>query len=84
MITNAPTLLLDLPRIEGVPIESLRGSVFRALYQHLEDLAKSSPDVIGLHLYVETHNARAQQAYQKLGFRDASYTVMEQIFRNDV
>ena len=58
--------------------------VFRALYQHLETLAKSSPDVIGLRLYVETHNARAQQAYQKLGFRDASYTVMEQIFRNDV
>lgn len=58
--------------------------VFRALYQHLEQLAQSSPDVVGLRLYVETHNTRAQQAYERLGFRDASYTVMEQIFRNDV
>lgn len=58
--------------------------VFRALYQHLENLAKSSPDVIGLRLYVESHNSRAQQAYLQFGFCDASYTVMEQIFRNDV
>jgi GNAT superfamily N-acetyltransferase len=58
--------------------------VFRALYQHIEQLARQSTDVIGLRLYVETHNARAQDAYLRLGFRDASYTVMEQIFRNDV
>ena len=58
--------------------------VFRSLYGHLEQLARESPDVIGLRLYVETHNARAQEAYLRLGFRDASYTVMEQIFRNEV
>ena len=58
--------------------------VFRSLYRHLEQLARESPDVIGMRLYVEAHNARAQEAYQRLGFRDASYTVMEQIFRNDV
>lgn len=58
--------------------------VFRALYEHLEQLARNSADVIGLRLYVETHNSRAQEAYQRLGFRDASYTVMERIFRNDV
>lgn len=58
--------------------------VFRALYKHLVNLAGNSPDVIGLRLYVETHNGRAQSAYQQLGFRDASYTVMERIFRNDV
>lgn len=58
--------------------------VFRALYQHVENLALNSTDVIGLRLYVETHNVRAQGAYQQLGFKDASYTVMERIFRNDV
>ena len=58
--------------------------VFRTLYQHLEQLARNSTEVIGLRLYVETHNARAQEAYLRLGFRDASYTVMERIFRNDV
>jgi GNAT superfamily N-acetyltransferase len=58
--------------------------VFRALCQHIEQLARNSSDVVGLRLYVETHNARAQQAYLRFGFRDASYAVMEQIFRNDV
>ncbi len=72
-----------LQSIYVLPEYRQRG-VFRALYQHLEQLARNSPEVIGLRLYVETHNARAQQAYQQLGFRDASYTVMERIFRNDV
>lgn len=58
--------------------------VFRALYQHLESLALESLDVIGIRLYVETHNSRAQSAYLRLGMRDASYSVMERIFRNDV
>lgn len=58
--------------------------VFRSLYQHLEQIARNSSEVIGLRLYVETHNERAQEAYCRLGFRDASYTVMEQIFRNNV
>ncbi|MDB5343834.1 MAG: putative acetyltransferase [Schlesneria sp.] len=58
--------------------------IFRALYQHLESLALSSLDVIGVRLYVETHNRRAQEAYGSLGLRDANYSVMERIFRNDV
>lgn len=58
--------------------------VFRALFQHLESLAKISADVVGLRLYVESENTQAQQAYENLGFRDASYSVMERIFRNDV
>ncbi|HEY4259680.1 MAG TPA: GNAT family N-acetyltransferase [Schlesneria sp.] len=58
--------------------------VFRALYQHLESLAICSPDVIGVRLYVETHNRKAQDAYARLGLRDANYCVMERIFRNDV
>lgn len=58
--------------------------VFRSLYQHLSDLARSSSEVIGLRLYVESENTRAQAAYQNLGFHDAHYSVMEQIFRNDV
>jgi GNAT superfamily N-acetyltransferase len=58
--------------------------IFRALYQHLESLALSSSDVIGVRLYVETHNRKAQEAYGRLGLRDANYSVMERIFRNDV
>lgn len=58
--------------------------VFRMLYQYLESLALGSPEVIGVRLYVETHNRRAQDAYLRLGLRDASYSVMERIFRNDI
>lgn len=58
--------------------------VFRALFAHLQDLAHASPDVIGLRLYVEEHNARAQAAYVTLGLERAGYTVMERIFRNEL
>ncbi len=58
--------------------------VFRALFAHLQDLANSSPNVIGLRLYVEEHNERAQAAYVTLGLEHAGYTVMERIFRNEV
>jgi GNAT superfamily N-acetyltransferase len=58
--------------------------VFRSLYRHLEQLARDSPEVVGLRLYVEAHNARAQQAYRNLGLHEAGYTVMERIFRNEV
>ncbi len=58
--------------------------VFRALFAHLQDLAQASPEVIGLRLYVEEHNTRAQEAYLTLGLKRAGYTVMEHIFRNEV
>jgi ribosomal protein S18 acetylase RimI-like enzyme len=58
--------------------------VFRALYDHLERLARESSNVVGLRLYVESHNERAQAAYQKLGLKTAGYAVMERIFRNEV
>lgn len=58
--------------------------VFRALFNHLTDLAQTEPGVIGLRLYVEEHNSRAQQVYSKLNMRNAGYIVLEKIFRNDV
>jgi len=58
--------------------------VFRTLFAHLQDLAHASPDVIGMRLYVEEHNERAQAVYVTLGLERAGYTVMERIFRNEV
>ena len=58
--------------------------IFRALFTHLQSLAQASPDVIGLRLYVEENNTRAQEAYLTLGLQRAGYTVMEHIFRNEV
>ena len=57
--------------------EARRLGVFRALYQHIERLAKSDPAVCGLRLYVERDNERAQQTYRRCGMQDAGYLVME-------
>lgn len=58
--------------------------IFRALFTHLQSLAHASSEVVGLRLYVEEHNIRAQEAYLTLGLQRAGYTVMEHIFRNEV
>ena len=55
--------------------------VFKALYQHVEQLARSQSGVCGLRLYVERDNERAQQTYQKLGMREAPYDIYEVDFR---
>jgi len=54
-----------------------RAGVFRALYAHVEKLARSTRGVCGLRLYVETENTRAQRTYENCGMRDAGYRVME-------
>ena len=59
-----------------------RHGVFRALYQHVQSLAASTPGVIGLRLYVETGNTRAQQTYAALGMVNPNYLVMEAMLSN--
>ena len=51
--------------------------VFKALYNHVQAIAKSRPDVCGLRLYVEAHNERAKQAYQRLGMKKTDYDFFE-------
>jgi ribosomal protein S18 acetylase RimI-like enzyme len=57
--------------------EARRSGVFRRLFGHLEQLAKSDPTVCGIRLYVERENARAQATYRHCGLEDAGYVVME-------
>ena len=54
-----------------------RGGVFSALYRHVESLAGATPQVVGLRLYVEENNTRAQRTYAALGMVKPSYLVME-------
>lgn len=54
-----------------------RHGAFSALYRHVEALARAAPGVIGLRLYVERGNERAQGTYAALGMRDAGYQVYE-------
>jgi len=54
-----------------------RQGVFAAMYRHVETLARATPEVIGLRLYVERANATAQRTYAALGMQDAHYAVYE-------
>jgi GNAT superfamily N-acetyltransferase len=53
---------------------------FRALYQHVRTLARATPEVIGLRLYVEIHNQKAQAVYRSLGMRPGGYDVYEELW----
>jgi GNAT superfamily N-acetyltransferase len=56
--------------------------VFRALFEHLQALARRSPDVVGLRLYVEQENDAARQVYVRLGLRPGGYDVLEDLWRD--
>src|SRR5262249_15181904 len=54
--------------------------VFRTLYRHVRDAARSTGDVIGLRLYRQHANEGAQRTYQALGMRPGGYHVFEEIW----
>ncbi len=62
-------------------IDEFRGQgVFRSLYAHVRDLAKSRPDICGLRLYVDAGNARARNTYERLGMKKTNYEIFEEDF----
>lgn len=60
--------------------EFRRQGVFRGLYRHACRQAEADPNVVGLRLYVDHQNSRAQMVYRQLGMKDAGYHVMEHMF----
>jgi ribosomal protein S18 acetylase RimI-like enzyme len=60
-----------------VRADARRAGVFRALYRAIEQQAAADPGVIGLRLYFETDNGRAQATYRALGMTDTTYGMME-------
>jgi ribosomal protein S18 acetylase RimI-like enzyme len=56
-----------------------RRGVFRALYDHAREQARRA-GAVGVRLYVDDHNAAAQQVYERLGMRMSNYRVMEEMF----
>ncbi len=60
-----------------VRAEYRRRGVFRALYEHVHQLASDDPSVIGLRLYVEQANHAAQEVYRHLGMERTGYFVLE-------
>ena len=61
--------------------EAHRGrGVFRALLDAIRAEARAEADVIGLRLYVEAANRRAQQTYRALGLAPGGYEVYEDLW----
>lgn len=57
--------------------EARQRGVFRALFEHVRQLAHETGDVVALRLYVERDNHVAQQTYARLGMRPTGYLVLE-------
>jgi GNAT superfamily N-acetyltransferase len=55
--------------------------VFRALFGHLESLARDDARICGIRLYVDHGNRRAQEVYGRMGMHRSNYGVMETVFR---
>jgi len=51
--------------------------IFRALFNHIEQLARNRTDVKSLRLYVMKNNQSGKNAYEALGMRDSQYIVYE-------
>lgn len=65
--------------IQSVWVEpDFRGQgVFKALYGHVEAMARQDPGVCGLRLYVEHENTRAQETYVRCGMKRTVYQMFE-------
>ena len=61
--------------------EFRRHGVFRALHAEVEQRARAA-DAVGIRLYVEWENQRAQQTYEALGMQREHYHMYAKAFRN--
>jgi GNAT superfamily N-acetyltransferase len=57
-----------------------RRGIYRALHDHIADVARRSGEVVGLRLYVEQSNTVAREVYRSCGLRPAGYLVYEHMF----
>jgi ribosomal protein S18 acetylase RimI-like enzyme len=54
-----------------------RRGIFKKMYDHLLQVVATEPKVLGLRLYVDKSNLRAQKVYGALGMDGDHYTVYE-------
>ncbi|MEO9967531.1 MAG: GNAT family N-acetyltransferase [Reichenbachiella sp.] len=53
--------------------------VYRALYEHIQEMVNASDQFVGIRLYVDKTNADALKVYQKLGMDSEHYGMCEWI-----
>ena len=54
--------------------------VFKAIFNHIETLAKNDPQIKALRLYVMKNNRSGRSTYKKLGMNDSYYIVYDKEF----
>jgi len=57
--------------------EFRRQGVYKAMYEKIQTMAESEPDVIGFRLYVEKDNRVARNVYETLGMQESDYRLYE-------
>jgi GNAT superfamily N-acetyltransferase len=57
--------------------DARRRGVFRALFEHIHQIACRDPEVVGLRIYVERDNHAAQKTYENMGMKWTSYLMLE-------
>lgn len=59
-------------------MQDYRGTgIFRQMYEHVKAIVEEDEDLVGLRLYVEKDNVKAQQVYEKLGMDGDHYKMYE-------
>jgi RimJ/RimL family protein N-acetyltransferase len=51
--------------------------IFKAMFDNLKEFVQKDPGIVGLRLYVDKTNLRAQEVYQKMGMNGEHYSVFE-------
>jgi ribosomal protein S18 acetylase RimI-like enzyme len=62
-----------------VASEARGRGVYAALHGHVRAAARAAGDVVGLRLYAERHNERAQRTYRRLGMAETGYLLFEEL-----
>ncbi|MDD4255115.1 MAG: GNAT family N-acetyltransferase [Methanofollis sp.] len=57
-----------------------RQGIFSGIFREIERGARKLPGVVGLRLYVDAENLRAQEAYRRLGMDESNYLMFERGF----
>jgi GNAT superfamily N-acetyltransferase len=57
--------------------------VFKALFDHVERLARKNPEVYALRLYMDDRNEPARRAYEKIGMTQTHYVVFDKTLGAD-
>jgi GNAT superfamily N-acetyltransferase len=60
-----------------------RRGVFRSLMRHLVELARATPGIVGLRLYMADDNLAARRTYESCGFQFDHYVVLERLLSDE-